>query len=430
MDAQTRGTCCVNFSIGCDGKAGPVAMPKPSISMSKKTEKSGWHHFFRGESKHHCRGRHDRRRGKRGMGKWAPPDWVPPPRSGQLTDEMMKEKFERARRMWEDKGLWKRLPPMAQEMVGMWRRAQKHERMPYVIGIITQQVEKPECAGEANCTVAEVLSEMAEKVYALFPEDQAPYNKSWTEMKVKLDKALNEKFGDMLWPESIARARLGIAIHMAKWGNFVRAAMASAAAASKQLRDKSHGLPDIAKSGWPHPDLSGLTLPQMVEAMKRRFGEDFESVEMWKKWLLREKKLGEWVEMKSKMAKELEDDGIDGPSTKQASTMLLRCLDASAPRDLLEDDVCEEAYNYTESCLECEQEEQTWLEEVASEVVSKPVWMWVLLVFTGVVALTSLALLYVCRCRGRAALHRKAKQHMAVGQKLEPLSMEKPSWTS
>ena len=107
--------------------------------MSRGTRK-GWHHFFKGESKHHCRGRHDRMRGRRGMGKWAPPDWAPPPQGTKLTEEFIKDKMARARKMWEDKGIWKK-HPLAKELVGVWKRAQRHERLPYVIGVITTRVE-------------------------------------------------------------------------------------------------------------------------------------------------------------------------------------------------------------------------------------------------------------------------------------------------
>ena len=270
-----------------------------------------------------------------------------------------------------------------------------------------------------------MLSEMAERVYNLFPEDQAPYNKSWTEMKDKLEKALEDKYGDQLWTESVARARLGIAMHLAKWGGLVRTAIAAAAAASMQARDERERM----ANGIPE-ELRGLTLEEMVERMKRKFGEEFESVELWKKWLAREKKLGDWVQMKNKMAIELEDEAIEGPSTKQASTMLLRCLDAAEPRDQLEDGICDEAYNYTESCLECEQEEgQSWVEDLIE--YTRPAWVWVLISVLVVLTAGSLFLLYVCRCRGRATLHRKAKHAAVVGEKL-PGNMlgERPAWTS
>ena len=59
---------------------------------------------------------------------------------------------------------------------------------------------------------------------------------------------------------------------------------------------------------------------------------------------------------KSELESELSDGGLEGPTAMQASTMLLRCLEAAEPRDEGESEsACVEPQNYTESVLECEE---------------------------------------------------------------------------
>lgn len=288
---------------------------------------------------------------------------------------------------------------------------------------------------DVDCSMPESLDEVSERITELFWEEKAEYAAELEPIKARIAeaKAKIEAMGkeDEEWAQRKSKhmeirklkwmlkmltgAKMGVAMHMAKWGKEMRDnRISNDAHRAEERRWKERGGGRDGrpfKHGWkPKRELPQL-LAEIKEKARAKCAEtdDVDACHKkmwlaWHKWLGREEGYGRYVRTKSELESELSDGGLEGPTAMQASTMLLRCLEAAEPRDEGESEsACVEPQNYTESVLECEEFEPY----EAQEASSPPKWMWCLLGVLAIVAATSCALLYACRCRGRAMFRQR-----------------------